>query len=334
MAVAAATVKVVLLVPYRVERYQNREHHLTYFLQHVPETLNAALGADAWAIIVVEQTADGQKFSRGRCLNAAARLAATKYPGAILVLHDVDLIPTVERAKGYGLPPPPNGVLAFNSDSAQYATCKMYIGGVCAMTSDGFFAVNGFQNGFQGWGGEDDCLRDAIQGIHAPDDRSWLACFTEGRMLDLETLDPPTCKRACVVLDFKCDPATKVQLRRQAVSSGFSDGLKELVFEVVGVKHFPDFGRHVCMVTCNLFVELPPGWCMAMSRTNHVPYYYKLLSSKESTYVFPGTRPVVATAVAVVDPVEPAAAPVVASRLSKKRKKEEPSKASLKPFCS
>jgi hypothetical protein len=171
-----------------------------------------------------------------------------------------------------------------------------------------------------------------------------MSVHTKGRMLDLEMLDPLTCRRACVVLDFKCDPATKAQLRRDAVASGFADGLKELVFEVKGIKHFPDYGRHVCMVTCNLFVELPRGWCMAMSRSNHVPYYYQLLSSKESTYVFPGTRTVVeslgagvASASASASDCAPAPASAPASALalgtSKKRKKEETSKASLKPFC-
>ena len=288
---------VVLLVPYRAQRRQNREAHLTHFLHAMPEILNTALGQSRWAILVLEQSDDGQKFSRARCLNAGARIASVKYPGAILVLHDVDLIPDVARARGYGLTPPERGVIAFNTDSAKYGKCAMYVGGICSVSLDTFVKVNGFQNTFQGWGGEDDCLRDAIRlraeaetGARA--EAEWLLTFTEGTVKDLEDADDPLVySRACNVPEMRCEKTVKQENRRLARESGFADGLAQLVFEVVHVKAFDAPSTEipfesVTVYVLNLYVALKPGWTMAMSRTRHVPYYYRLLDG-ESTYLLP-----------------------------------------------
>lgn len=282
-------VSVVVIVPYRQERLQNREHHLAKFLEAMPTVLDAAVGPSLWAILVIEQSQDGQKFSRARCLNAGARIADVQYPGAQLVLHDVDLIPTVERARGYLSPPPPRGVLALNSDSAKYHESEQYVGGICAIASETFKLVNGFQNGFQGWGGEDDCFRDAIKSLHPPrcPIATWLTKFTEGKVKDLEDEDPPTCKRACAVAEFKCPKEDRRRLRKEAFDDNFNNGYAELVFEVLQDKRFPDTAPNTRMLILNLYITLEPGWCMAMSKSRHLPYYYRVLNG-ESTYKLPG----------------------------------------------
>ena len=285
---------VVLLVPYRPQQQQNREAHLTHFLHVMPGILDAALGASRWAILVIEQSKDDQKFSRARCLNAGARIAAVKYPGATLVLHDVDLIPDVERARGYAAKPPENGVIAFNTDSAKYNKCAMYVGGICSVSQPTFETVNGFQNSFQGWGGEDDCFRDAIrlQQNAETEPAAWLHEFKEGTVTDLEDSDDAAVySRACNVPALRCEKSMKVENRRVARETGFAHGLAQLVFEVVRVKTFqlppPALPTpNVALYLVNLYVMLKPGWSMAMSRSRHVPYYYRLLDG-ESTYLCP-----------------------------------------------
>ena len=328
-AAASSGVQVVLLVPYRAERRQNREHHLAHFLHVMPGILNSAIGFSRWAILVGEQSADGQKFSRARCLNAVARIACSKYPGAILVLHDVDLIPDVERARGFLIPPPPHGVTAFNADSSKYGECAMYIGGICSIAAETFQRVNGFQNTFQGWGGEDDCFRDAIRlrfnerGLGTD---AWLETFTKGTVTDLEESDSPELyKRACNVPEFRCEKAVKIENRRIARETDFRDGVAQLVFEVVRVRNYElpgacaeDPASSATLLTLNLFVKLFPGWHMAMSKTRNMPYYYRILNG-ESTYLFQGDRTL--------------AAPPGPLKRKRSLKEEAGSKATLFEFC-
>lgn len=281
-------VKVAVLVPYRACRLQNRAHHLTIFLDTMPTILDAAIGPGNWAIIVVEQSADGFKFSRGRCLNAAARLAATLYPDAHFVLHDVDLIPDVDRAKAYASDPPLGGVLALNADSKKYETCIEYIGGICSVSRATFERVNGFQNTFQGWGGEDDCFRDAVK-AHTTC-AEWLVCCREGKVRDLEDEDDPELfKRACTVPEFKCEKYERRALRASARAARYSDGYHELAFEVSRVTKFADIHDAISLYTCNLFVSLEGGWKMAVSKTKRVPFYYHLVTGAKQ-FSFPGVR--------------------------------------------
>lgn len=313
------SVAVAIVVPYRPARLQNREHHLTAFLQHMPAVLNEAIGENKWAICIIQQSQDGQKFSRARCLNAGARIIEAKYPGAVLVLHDVDLLPDVPRARGYILSPPPLGILSLNSDSAKYGESEQYVGGICVVGQDTFKRVNGFQNTFQGWGGEDDCFRDAVKALHPPrcPISMWLAKYVEGRVTDLEETDGTDFSRACNIPEARCDKTTRRQLRDDARARGYPDGAKQLVFEVSSQKLFPDISPNVSLYTVNLFVTLNAGWCMGMSTSRHLPYYYRLLTG-ESTYELPGTRLLAAS---------------TAPSLKRPRSDSNTNKASLSAFC-
>jgi len=99
-----------------------------------------------------------------------------------VILHDVDLIPDRARARGYSLSLPSfKHILALNT-TGEYSGMTNYIGGICGMSPDTFEEINGFPNEMEGWGGEDDALRDRLppSAIHE---------FTDGAAYNLE-LDP------------------------------------------------------------------------------------------------------------------------------------------------
>ncbi len=307
---AVGAVRVVLLIPYRVHVKQNREHHLSKLLDTMPSVLNEALGAGTWAIYIAEQSSDG-KFARGRCLNAVARIVKVRYPGANLVLHDVDLLPDVERAKLYGHSPPRRGILALHSDCGEYGTKRKkrgetkvgnntHVGGICCVTQDTFWDVNGFQNTFKGWGGEETCFRNAVLSLYRRDvHRDAGPCIvssTAGIVTDLEALDlqeePVDGRRRYVraneVDDMNSPRDVRSACMAEAERTNYANGARQLVFEVTRTRLFPGIDDNITMVTLNLYVQLPPAWSMAISKTHNLPYYFKLLGG-EPTFVFPGT---------------------------------------------
>lgn len=173
--------RVAVLVPFRDEPAQNRAYHLKTFLAAMPDILDAAVGAGNWMIFVGVQPADGHKFARGRILNALFKVAQRNLPDmGRIVLHDVDLIPDVARARGYCLRTPTEiKIMALNT-TGEYAGMTNYIGGICAMDPAAFMEINGFPNQMEGWGGEDDALRDRIS-------KQAIAIYTAGSVRNLET---------------------------------------------------------------------------------------------------------------------------------------------------
>ena len=198
---------VAVLVPFRDERAQNRAAHLAAFQAHMPPLLDAALGAGNWSIHIGVQGRDGHKFSRGRLLNALARIVAETLPTCTrLVLHDVDLLPDCERAVGYGLPMPPGAqILALNT-TGEYADLADYVGGICAIDAATFAAINGFPNEMEGWGGEDDALRSRL----AP--RS-IAAHTAGAVRNLELESGDAFVRARDAPQFKMPKEKRRRVR-------------------------------------------------------------------------------------------------------------------------
>jgi hypothetical protein len=226
-------VHTVVLVPYRdADPRQHRSAHLGQFMDRMPAVLDEALGPGTWAIMVMEQALDGRKFCRGRVLNAGARLSRKWFPNATsYVLHDVDLLPDAQRAAFFtGVPA--NTLVALNTDSVFYKDCRWYIGGICALHPVSFWACNGFQNEFEGWGGEDDCLRDAF--FHAVPDAT-IVTPTTGRIADLESAADPTSRYRCAEdPGAKMSKELKQQVKRDARLRNYKGmGLCELRFEVL-----------------------------------------------------------------------------------------------------
>lgn len=98
--------KVAIIVPYRdLDPAQRRSAHLEQFVPYMEDFLSKAVGGGAAAgsgtgatmegfrVYVVEQSADGRKFNRGKLLNIGFDLARQEGCAAFL-FHDVDLLPS------------------------------------------------------------------------------------------------------------------------------------------------------------------------------------------------------------------------------------------------
>lgn len=104
--------KVAVIVPYRdLDPAQRRSAHLEQFVPYMEGFLarkvagggegGGAGGAGAvgdYRVYVVEQSADGRKFNRGKLLNIGFDLARREGCGAFL-FHDVDLLPSDELGR-------------------------------------------------------------------------------------------------------------------------------------------------------------------------------------------------------------------------------------------
>jgi hypothetical protein len=108
---------------------------------------------------------DGNKFNRGQALNVAAMWTIQRERDPVmLVMHDVDLIPSVAHFERAYMPLYEGGVELSHLASAwtkyNYPT---FLGGVLAIDSRAFVAVGGMPCGFFGWGGEDDVFYDRLK---------------------------------------------------------------------------------------------------------------------------------------------------------------------------
>lgn len=150
-AAAMPRVPFAVIVPFRDSSTQHRAAHLARFIAEVGPVVAAAGGE----ILVLEQSADGRRFNRGRLLNLGVRLAAER--GArVVVLHDVDLLPDASVLELYGrLAPHPIHLAAH---WLKYAHLPLFFGGVTAFAVEQFERLNGYPNDFWGWGGEDEEL--------------------------------------------------------------------------------------------------------------------------------------------------------------------------------
>lgn len=312
---AAHAVRVVLLVPFRDQPAQNRAAHFRLFCDELPKRLTAALGQDTWAIMIGEQSWDGRGFSRGRVLNALALMARVRYPSARFVFHDVDLLPDVERIRRYMDPLPVGtykdarssagatsaltGVLALHH-SVKYPMGPEphksgFIGGICAMDPRTFFAVNGFQRDFEGWGGEDDALRDAVKAAFLDvygSTHGWRDCVSEsaGAVVDLDAPGHALCgseeARWSSDVLIKMPKTRRVDIKRTAEATRYrANGVNDTVFAVTAARAL---GTEFRLYTLDVFVKLPPGWHMKVSERSFKPYFWRpRAGGHESAYTLP-----------------------------------------------
>lgn len=302
----AEGVTTVIIVPYRHSDYrQARDAQLSAFVQHMPRALDEALGQRTWAVLVIEQSFDGHAFSRGRAINAGVHLARARYPNVInIVQHDVDLLPDVERIKGFAFPPVPKYCIrALNVDSPWYKGMKWFCGGICVTTAETFLAANGFQNGFEGWGGEETEFRNAVRLCADNSDgrHRWFEEFREGSVVDLEWEAKYDAETAGDPAPFRCATSDDVSVKlpkefRHRVAEAAkannyaTDGFHEFAFAIAGPQtvlgppvEFITSSTLLCrdsgagaitLVPVHLFMgPLPPGWTMVMSKSKGIPYY-------------------------------------------------------------
>ena len=336
-----------ILVPFRDEPQQNRARQLAYFEQHMPQLIQQALdtvmGTSAFAsaaatssvedkdkaaaaaatppiasvrVCIGHHAHDGHMFARGRTLNALFLLAEARgwtTPAHRLILHDVDLIPDWARAQGYALPfATDERARALARAGGEYEACANYVGGVLALASADFAAVNGFPNEMEGWGGEDDALYDRLcahwrRTTAPPDDsppgdiaaRPPITSFAAGSMHNLELDDAFKGIRRARDIAECCAPRDARRRARarwsQNAGTPQENGLRQLVFLA---REIPSPGRlaHAKTITASshptvthFYIDSPvilePGWCVRWSRKHRIPYFYhaETDSSKFST---------------------------------------------------
>jgi len=137
-------------------------------------------GRPAVAIIVVEQD-NSSPFNRGWLINVGAHLATknsnelrgthgVSWPASGLIFHDVDILPSSQLDAFYSTQPLPN--VGYQMVNPRWESgpplIYAYFGGANAFNADDFMAMNGYPNDRDGWGLEDDCLRQRAALLNPP----------------------------------------------------------------------------------------------------------------------------------------------------------------------
>jgi hypothetical protein len=135
--------KLAIVVPYR-----NREEHLNKFIPYMNDYLNQK--NISFKIFVIEQE-EGKPFNRAKLLNIGF-LEADKDID-YFVFHDVDMLPDGVDYSYCDLPTH----LACSASQFNFSLpYQGYFGGVTLFPRKTFELINGFDNEYWGWGGEDD----------------------------------------------------------------------------------------------------------------------------------------------------------------------------------
>ncbi|KAK3874571.1 hypothetical protein Pcinc_020500 [Petrolisthes cinctipes] len=144
-----ANQSVSIIIPYR-----DRLHHLTNLLYHLHPVLQRQMVE--YTIFVVEQT-EGKTFNRGMVKNIGAKEAGEIFTSSCLIFHDVDLIP-LNDYNLYNCYKWPRH-MSVGVDTMNFGLLyEALVGGVLSVPVNQFVMVNGYSNGFWGWGAEDDDL--------------------------------------------------------------------------------------------------------------------------------------------------------------------------------
>ncbi|XP_055694316.1 beta-1,4-N-acetylgalactosaminyltransferase bre-4 isoform X2 [Lutzomyia longipalpis] len=150
---------VAIVVPFR-----DREPHLPIFLKNLHPFLQRQ--QVNYGIFVVEQTT-GNLFNRAALMNVGFKEASKMANWDCFIFHDVDLLPMDDRNL-YVCPDQPRHMSVAVDTFGFKLPYSTIFGGVSAMTTKQFRAVNGFSNSFWGWGGEDDDMSNRLKhmGFH------------------------------------------------------------------------------------------------------------------------------------------------------------------------
>jgi predicted glycosyltransferase involved in capsule biosynthesis len=132
--------KLSIIIPYR-----NRASHLAQFLKHYRPRLPEA------EFLVIEQSIH-KPFNRGLIKNIGVLQSQANY----FIFHDVDML--VQGKADYSCPECPTLLATNASQFGWKMPFPEYFGGVVAFTRADFETINGYSNGFAGWGGEDNEL--------------------------------------------------------------------------------------------------------------------------------------------------------------------------------
>ncbi len=161
--------RLIVVVPYR-----NRADNLAVFAPALRSHLDAHHPGLDYEILVVEQL-PGYPFNKGRLMNAGFVLRADA--PAYFCFHDVDMVPD-DASCDYSVPRCPTHMARYLSQRNYVAHHEHYNGGVTLFPKSDFVTVNGFSNGYWGWGSEDDDARLRLLHYRLPIDYSRRGRFT------------------------------------------------------------------------------------------------------------------------------------------------------------
>jgi len=138
--------KLLVIVPYR-----DRESHLKEFIPYITKSLQDQNIENK--IVVVEQSPE-KLFNRGLLCNIGFCLYKESYD--YLCIHDIDII---GDNFDYSYEPVTTHLSARWKDYNYKEFYSRCLGGVVLFPKNDFIKINGFSNGYWGWGAEDDDLR-------------------------------------------------------------------------------------------------------------------------------------------------------------------------------
>ncbi|KAJ8729324.1 hypothetical protein PYW08_000905 [Mythimna loreyi] len=141
-----ALFSVAIIVPFK-----NRHRHLDIFLPYMHNFLRKQ--DIHYRLYVIEQQ-DEKIFNKGILFNVGVKTAMLhKFP--CIILHDVDLLP-LNTTNLYVCTNEPRH-MSIGIDKYRFMLqYEDLIGGVVALKTEQYVAMNGYSNRFHGWGGEDD----------------------------------------------------------------------------------------------------------------------------------------------------------------------------------
>ena len=148
--------RVAVIVPFR-----DRDQHLYIFLRHLHNILKRQ--ELSYRILIIEQS-DEYPFNRGKLMNVGYVEALKIAPFSCFVFHDVDLLPENDL-NFYGCITSPRHMSVAIDKFDYKLPYKTIFGGVEMFTRSDFQKINGFPNGFWGWGAEDDNLYKRVVSI-------------------------------------------------------------------------------------------------------------------------------------------------------------------------
>jgi hypothetical protein len=143
-----------------------------------------------------------------------------------------------------------------------------YIGGICALAPADFARLNGFPNDMEGWGGEDDALRDRIT-VRA------LAVYTPGSVRNLEEEGTGFVRaRNCDAYKMAKEARRRVRAAWAAYSPSCT-GLEELLFTATVTAAPAKVPAGVTLYSIDVF-----GWAAHVSASTGQTYYFNSLTNK------------------------------------------------------
>lgn len=136
-----------IIIPYR-----NRDEHLSKFVPHYNKLFPEI------PIYIIEQCND-KPFNLGKLINIGFLQEGIQYD--YFAKHDIDML----ARKGmcdYSQPTNPTHIATMCSQFRYKMPYRNYFGGVNLFLKNQFINVNGYPNNLNGWGAEDDILRESF----------------------------------------------------------------------------------------------------------------------------------------------------------------------------